>query len=167
MADVLVVGGGVVGLGSAMLLAEDGHQVTLLERDAAPPPDDGGAAWDTWERRGVNQFRLPHSFLGRYRALVDAELPRVATAVEAAGCLRSNPLLAIPEELRGPERPEDGDLEVLTGRRPVVEMAMASVAEDTSGLTIRRGVTVEGLITGPEARSGTPHVAGVRTQRGR
>jgi glycine/D-amino acid oxidase-like deaminating enzyme len=60
MADVVVVGGGVVGLGTAMLLAEDGHQVTLLERDPAPPPDGSETAWDTWERRGVNQFRLPH-----------------------------------------------------------------------------------------------------------
>jgi 2-polyprenyl-6-methoxyphenol hydroxylase-like FAD-dependent oxidoreductase len=90
----------------------------------------------------------------------------VSKAVEAAGCLRSNPLLAIPEDLRGPERPEDGELEVLTGRRPVVEMAMASVAENTPGLTIRRGVTVEGVVTGPEARTGIPHVIGVRTDDG-
>src|SRR6516164_8454024 len=112
-----------------MLLAKDGHRVTLLERDAAPPPDRFDDAWDTWERRGVNQFRLPHAFLGRYRAVVDAELPQVSEAVEAAGGLRQNPLLDIPEELRGPERPEDYELEILTGRRPVVEMVMASVAE--------------------------------------
>jgi 2-polyprenyl-6-methoxyphenol hydroxylase-like FAD-dependent oxidoreductase len=166
VADVLVVGGGVVGLGTAMLLAKDGHQVTLLERDPAPPPDGGDAAWDSWERRGVNQFRLPHAFLGRYRALVDAELPQVARALEAAGALRQNPFLDIPEDLRGPERPGDGDFEILTGRRPVVEMAMASVAEVTPGLTVRRGEAVEGLITGPEARNGTPHVVGVRTATG-
>lgn len=166
MADVVIVGAGVVGLGTAMLLADDGHRVTVLERDAAPPPRGTDAAWETWERRGVNQFRLPHSFLGRYRALVDAELPRVAEAIAAAGGLRHNPLLAIPEEIRGPERPGDRDVEILTGRRPVMEMAMASVAEDTTGLTIRRGVAVAGIVTGSEARQGTPHVVGVRTEAG-
>ena len=38
MADVVVVGGGVVGLCGSLLLARDGHRVTLLERDPAPPP---------------------------------------------------------------------------------------------------------------------------------
>ena len=166
MADVVIVGAGVVGLGTAMLLAQDGHRVTMLERDPAPPPDGTDAAWHTWERRGVNQFRLPHAFLGRYRALVDAELPGVSKAVEAAGGLRQNLLLGIPEELRGPERPEDHDVEILTARRPVMEMALASVADATPGLAIRRGVAVESLVTGPEARKGIAHVVGVRTDAG-
>jgi len=39
MAEVLIVGGGVVGMGSAMLLTNDGHGVTVLEREGEPPPD--------------------------------------------------------------------------------------------------------------------------------
>jgi 2-polyprenyl-6-methoxyphenol hydroxylase-like FAD-dependent oxidoreductase len=166
VADVVIVGAGVVGLGTALLLAQDGHAVTVLERDPAPPPNGCDAAWDDWERRGVNQFRLPHAFLGRYRDIIDAELPRVAEAIEAAGGLRYNVLLAIPEEVRGPERAEDRQGEILTGRRAVVEMAVASVAEATPGLRVRRGVGVEGLITGPQARKGTPHIVGVRTSEG-
>jgi 2-polyprenyl-6-methoxyphenol hydroxylase-like FAD-dependent oxidoreductase len=55
---------------------------------------------------------------------------------------------------------------MLSGRRAVVERAVATVAEETSGLTIRRGVAVAGLIGGATAVVGVPHVSGVRTSDG-
>src|SRR5215510_6821487 len=76
--DVIVVGGGVGGLSTALLLARDGHRVQMLERDPTPPPADPAAAWAGWtERRGVPQFHLLHSFLPRWREIVEAELPEV------------------------------------------------------------------------------------------
>ena len=72
MARVIVIGGGVVGSCAAMMLARDGHDVTVLERDPAPPPDPE-VAWTEWERRGVNQFRMLHFFLARFRALMEDE----------------------------------------------------------------------------------------------
>ena len=71
MSAFIVIGGGVAGLSSAMLLARDGHHVTVLERDPSPPPAPE-EAWEIWERRGVSQFRLPHLFLPRFRELLDA-----------------------------------------------------------------------------------------------
>jgi len=146
VADIVILGAGVVGLGTALLLAEDGHQVTVLERDPQAPPSPLDA-WDNWCRRGVNQFRLPHFFMARYRTILETELPQVAKAIEAAGGRRYNPLLAIPDLVRGPERPEDHDVEVLTGRRPLVESAFAAVAATHPGLTIRRGATI-GMLHG-------------------
>ena len=35
---VVVIGGSVAGLATALALAGNGHRVTVLERDAAPPP---------------------------------------------------------------------------------------------------------------------------------
>ena len=79
MAEILVLGAGLGGLSTAMLLARGGHQVTVLERDPAEPPP-AAQAWEAWERRGINQFRLPHLMLPRWRAQMELELPRSSTS---------------------------------------------------------------------------------------
>ena len=166
MADVVVTGGGIGGLMTAMLLARDGNEVTLLERDAEPVPPSPEEAWAAWDRRGVNQFRMIHLFLSRFRMLVEPELPDVAKALDAAGALRMNPVANAPVEMTGGPQPGDADFEVLTGRRPVVEAVVAQVAEATPGLTVRRGAAVSGLLTGPGVAPGVPHVVGVVTEGG-
>ncbi len=166
MADVVVTGGGMGGLVTAMLLARDGHAVTVLERDPAPVPESPEQAWADWERRGVNQFRMIHLFLPRFRILLEQELPEVAAALDAAGALRFNFVADAPESLTGGLRPDDGQFEMLTGRRPVVEAVVARAAEGTPGLTVRRGAAVAGLLQGPDAAPGTPHVVGVVTEVG-
>lgn len=165
MAEIVVTGGGVGGLVAAMVLAEDGHDVTLLERDAAEPSAPS-EAWEDWERRGVNQFRLLHFFQPRFRIDLERELPRVVKALEAAGALRMSPIGGAPVEMTGGVRPGDGDFETVTGRRPVVEAVLAAAALATPGLTVRRGVAVGGLVAGAQAVRGVSHVTGVRTTEG-
>jgi 2-polyprenyl-6-methoxyphenol hydroxylase-like FAD-dependent oxidoreductase len=165
MAGIVVTGGGVGGLAAAMLLAEDGHDVTVLERDAAEPPAPA-EAWETWERRGVNQFRLLHFFMPRLRIMLDQELPRLLKALEAAGALRLDFIEGAPEELTGGSRPGDDLFVAVTARRPVFEAVMAAAALSTPGLTVRRGVAVSGLVAGAQAVRGVPHVTGVRTTTG-
>ena len=166
MTDALIVGGGVVGMGLGMMLARDGHTITMLERDPEPVPSGPDDAWERWERKGVTQFRLSHFFLARYRQILEAELPSVVTAIEQDGGVRLNPLSGIPESFSGGFRDGDERFELLSGRRAVVERAVASVAEETPGLDLRRGVAVQGLLTGPEAIDGVPHITGVRTSDG-
>ncbi len=48
----------------------------------------------------------------------------------------------------------------------MVEAAVASVADHAARLEIRRGASVAGLVTGPAAHNGVPHVAGVRLATG-
>lgn len=162
----MIIGAGACGLSSALLLAADGHEVTVLERDPAPPPSPAEAAWDGWSRRGVNQFRMIHLLAPRWRHLVEQELPEVATSLEGAGGFRANPLKAAPEQLTGGWRDGDERFEVLTARRPVVEAVVAGVAARTPGIEVRRGAAVQGLRTGPAGPNRCPHVIGVRTDAG-
>jgi len=76
-AKVLIIGGGICGLGTALLLARDGHEVTVLERDADPLPASPQDAWEMWARKGVAQFRQPHNFMPGFRLILEKELPDV------------------------------------------------------------------------------------------
>jgi 2-polyprenyl-6-methoxyphenol hydroxylase-like FAD-dependent oxidoreductase len=165
MAQVLVLGGGMCGLTTALLLARDGHQITVVERDPAGPPP-AARAWQEWQRPGVNQFRLPHIMLSRWRAEMDRELPEVPYELEAAGGLRMNLLSMLPAAQRGPWRDGDDRFETVTARRPLLEAVLASAAA-TAGVTIRRGVTVTGLLADPSVAGPVPRVTGVLTAGGR
>jgi flavin-dependent dehydrogenase len=103
----------------------------------------------------------------RFRHLLDAEFPEVRDQIEASGGRRFNLIDVLPRSIvdRSP-RPGDERFETLTGRRPVLERAFALIAENTPGVTVIRGVTVDGPITGPSVRPGIPHVRGVRTAEG-
>jgi len=83
MPQIIVMGGGVSGLATAILLARDGHDVTVLERDAEPPPATLEEAIEGWPRRGVAQFRQAHYMLPRGRTVLDEDLPDLRDALLA------------------------------------------------------------------------------------
>jgi flavin-dependent dehydrogenase len=156
---ILVLGAGMTGLTTALLLARDGHDVTVLERDPQPPPPPR-TAWTGWDRAGVAQFHQLHLLLPRWREVMEAELPDVPAAVLAAGGLRTNALHVRPAAATGGWRPGDERFDLVTARRPVAEAALAAVAGGATGVRIRRGVAVSGLVL-----EGT-RVVGVRTGAG-
>ena len=120
MADVLIIGGGICGLGAALLLARDGHEVTVLERDADPVPDSPQEAWSFWARKGVTQFRQPHNFMPGLRLILEAELPDVQEALRLAGASRFDMAKPLPPFFADQSpRAIDDQLWTYTARRPV------------------------------------------------
>jgi 2-polyprenyl-6-methoxyphenol hydroxylase-like FAD-dependent oxidoreductase len=167
VASIIVCGGSVIGLSAAMLLARDGHRVTVLERDAAGPPADPPRAWDGWDRKGVAQFHQPHNLFPRFRLILDDELPGLVDDLAAAGCVWVDPIAMMPPFIEDQaSRADDGRFRFVTGRRPVVEAVLARAAENEDGVDVRRGVAVSELVTGAGVVDGVPHVVGVRTTDG-
>ena len=78
---IVVIGGGVAGLGAAHFLARDGHDVTVLERDATPLPATPAEAFAHWDRRGAPQVRHSHAFLARLRNLLRDRAPDLLAAL--------------------------------------------------------------------------------------
>jgi 2-polyprenyl-6-methoxyphenol hydroxylase-like FAD-dependent oxidoreductase len=167
MAEVVVCGGSVMGLLTSMLLARDGHDVTVLERDHAPAPDSAALAWSSWPRRGVAQFHQPHNLFSRFRLICDAELPGLTEQLVAAGCVWVDLMRPLPWSVPDPDAdPKEAELPFVNGRRPVVESVVAAAASAHPRVSIRRGVAVEALLTGPGAIADVPHVTGVRVSTG-
>jgi len=167
MSSIIVCGGGIVGLSAAMMLAADGHAVTVLEADPDPVPSSPARAWESWRRKGVAQFRQPHGIHARFRHICDQELPGLTRRLLDAGCVWENIRRPLPPTVSDQSpRPDDDAARAITGRRPIVEAVIATAAEDQAGVVVRRGVRVSGLLPGPAALPGVPHVGGVVTSTG-
>ncbi|MBA3294285.1 MAG: NAD-binding protein [Geodermatophilaceae bacterium] len=120
MGSIVVCGGSVIGLSVAMMLAADGHQVTVLEANPQGVPADSLAAWDSWERKGVAQFHQPHTLFARFRQILDEELPGMVEKLVAAGGEWMDPLDPLPRMIGDPTSwPDDERFRSVTGRRPM------------------------------------------------
>ncbi len=154
MVKVCINGGSVAGLSTALLLAADGHDVTVAERDPAPPSREPRESWEAWDRRSVRQFRQSHAFLPRFRRVLVDELPHVWTRLLEAGAVEYD-LVGNPPPTVGDIGPRQAGDDVsscwrLDGARS--STCCADAADDDPRIDLRSGVVSEGLVTGDDQR---------------
>ncbi len=161
---ILVVGGGPGGFGAAVPLAAAGHDVTVLDRDPAPPPTDE-EAWTSWERRSVPQLRQPHFFLARFCREVSAVAPGLRAALEDAEPTLLRFVDRLPPSAcdRAPMAGDD-ELIGLGFRRPTFERTLCDWVTRHTTIDVRWSASVKGLVA--EKGSDVPRVRGVEFEDG-
>ena len=153
---IVVVGGGVGGLASALALSRAGHPVTVLERDLLAPPADVEDAF-TAERRGAPQVHQTHGFLARLVVELRRHFPDVLDDLLAMGCTTMGLTASLGEPMEG-----DDDLAVLVVRRTTFEWILRRAVLAQPGAEIRIGVAVAGLSgLAEDPRTDLPAVTGV------
>lgn len=100
MGHIIVVGGGMAGLATALMLSRQGHDITVLERDPGPVPETPAQSWHNWERDGVMQFRQAHLLHPGGWQVLARELPEVAQALRSSGGVAWNRLSFMPPTIK-------------------------------------------------------------------
>ncbi len=164
--NIVVVGGGVSGLSTALKMSRAGHQVTVVERDDTPMPDSPDEAF-FWDRRGAPQVRHSHAFLARLVTLLKANEPDVVAHLYEAGATELRFGDDLPPTMTNYE-PELGDdeLTMLTCRRTTFEWVLRRVVLDEGRVKFQVGVGVNGLLHETDSETGLERVVGVRLEDG-
>src|SRR5690348_12538901 len=85
MADIIIVGGSVSGLASALALSQAGHSVDILERETTGAPGSVEAAHSAWPRPTVPQATHSHAFGSLGVGLLYKRAPEIYQALVDAG----------------------------------------------------------------------------------
>ncbi|SFP68271.1 Dehydrogenase (flavoprotein) [Amycolatopsis rubida] len=138
MVRMVIVGAGIAGLSAALFAARRGHEVVLVERDAARPEGGADEVFASWRRPGVPQFRHSHKFLGRAVGVLLEEEPALVAELLAAGVRKT------PVNRFDAGRGEPAEY-ALAARRPVFEAVLRRAVERRSGVELVLGRRVTGL----------------------
>jgi 2-polyprenyl-6-methoxyphenol hydroxylase-like FAD-dependent oxidoreductase len=160
---IVVLGAGLAGCAAALVLCRRRHDITIVDRRdfAHHPMASADQLFEAWQRPAIGQFRQPHNFLGRARAVLREEFPEVYATLQAMGAGEVDQQSFLGS---APRLPDDEQLATIACRRPVFDAVLLNavsqqprvtfLADDISGLCVTN-------------RPEIPHVSGVELSSGR
>ena len=139
-----MLGSGIAGLGTALSLGRQGHEVVMIERDDVGSAADAEEAFAARGRRGAPQTRHSHAFLARTRNLLARSAPDVLDALAAAGATELRFTDDLPPEMEDfvPE-PGDEELIALACRRTTFEWVLRRKVMAEHGARLVHGLATE------------------------
>src|SRR5689334_10973522 len=161
----VVIGGSVAGLAAARLLARHFGRVVVLERDERTDVPIAEAAFASWERPSVPQFRHSHAFLARLRLVLLAHMPDVLERLRDAGVREILLDETVPPGMPWRPRADDEDVVLLACRRATFEWALRESVRALPHVELRERAQATGLV-GVGRDGGRPQVTGVRLADG-
>ena len=162
---VVIVGGSVAGLSTALALSDRGHRVTLVEQEVLPECSDPVEAFERWDRRGAPQSRHSHAFLARLHNEIKAKAPVLYESLMEAGADTLAFSDMIGEFFPDAELlPEDEEITLLACRRITFDWVFMRHVKEHTRTDYRDGTRVLGLLSEPDEATGLPRVTGVRVR---
>lgn len=160
--NVSIVGAGIIGLCSALALARKGNNVTIYERDGAPPEGGANEAFFEWRRKGAAQFRHPHAFLGLMCNILQGNYPDLVEDFWNAGARKVGFVDLLSPELMENYSPAPGDekLWLLMCRRATMETVLRRYVEKQPTIEINNASNVMGIVA--EVEDGTIKINGIK-----
>jgi 2-polyprenyl-6-methoxyphenol hydroxylase-like FAD-dependent oxidoreductase len=145
---VIIMGGGMGGLATALALKHSGYAITIVERDPAPPEIDPKQAFELWKRPGVPQLRHTHIFLARVQSILRTHHPEFLAELAAAGVVPGSMDQLLPATQAGHyvAREDDRDLLHLWGRRATFEYVLRKHVERLPNVRFVNEANVEALL---------------------
>lgn len=155
MPDVIVVGGAVAGLATALFAARAGSSVLLLEGDAHPAPPDVQHSLNAWNRPGVPQLGQGHSIHGLARSTLMECAPDVLRDLLAVGVVERR---FLPMDTDATHE----DVAALQVRRSVFEWVLRAAVEREPNVELQLGAHVTGLAPAAHGQGARGVVLGER-----
>ena len=150
---IVILGGGMAGLTTALALEHSGFEITIVERDPAPPDIDPAHAFELWKRPGVPQLRHTHIFLARFQSILRKHHPALLQELEQAGVVRGSmeQLLSGPLADHYVHEPGDEDLLHLWGRRATLEYVLRRHVERLGHVRFVHEHTIDRIVARRQA----------------
>ena len=156
--DALIVGGGVAGLTAAVMLADQGARVAVLDRDGMAIPSDSKDAWTRWRRPWAPQLRHLHGYRARLRKLLLDHVPDMVDNLMDSGATE----LPLLDPLRW--KANDPDLTTFACRFTTYCYALHRTAASRAGIRALGGHQVSRLLV--RQSRGSLYVAGLECANG-